>query len=63
MTKCTCNHSEGDCCEICLPQPDKVETKEDIHLALSLIRDRDDCPENITEMIDEIRYSKFFNLK
>ena len=35
-------------------------SKDDIWLALSLIRDREDCPEKITELIDELRYSNFF---
>ncbi len=39
----------------------EIDQLRDLHYKLSLIRDREDCPENIVEMIDEIRYSEFFN--
>jgi hypothetical protein len=32
-----------------------------IYLNLSLIRDREDCPEKIRELIDEIRDSDLFS--
>ena len=42
-------------------EEDEIKTKEDVHHALSLIRDRDDCPDNIVDLIDVVRYADFFD--